>query len=352
MGGFKIKKNFGEGLLVATLVIGITILHYRINHLEISNHIIFRELYFLPIILAGFRGGMVGGLATSFSITILYLPYILSQPEGLSGHNFGNVLQVVLFNIIGMVVGWLRDREQEQQKKRMESENLAAMGQAVSCIAHDMKTPLMAIGGFVRQVRRKITDERLAEKLDIAFAQVRRLEIMVGDMLAFARPLTLQYQQGPILPLLDEIITITEEKAGQRGVMIKAELAENLPTLAFDSHRLHQALLNLVNNAVEAGPVGSAVLIHGRRQNSRLVLEITDAGEGIPVERHGEVFKPFVTSKKDGTGLGLPITKKIIEAHGGTILILANRASGTTFRITLPLAGEGRGETAQYEETL
>jgi two-component system sensor histidine kinase HydH len=248
------KQNTARVLFLVLAVICITFLHYRTGHLRIASHILFRELYFLPIILAGFWFGMKGAMAVSFSISILYLPYILSLPEGISGHNLDNIMQVVIFNIIGLLVGWLRNREKKQQLQRLEAESLAAMGKAVSCIAHDMKTPLMAIGGLMRQVRRRTEEKGLADKLELASAQVRRLEALVGDMLAFARPLQLQYRQGAVTDLIRDVMLIVEEKALQQEVRIRTDLQQEIPLLDYDPDRLQQALLNLVNNALEASP--------------------------------------------------------------------------------------------------
>lgn len=332
------QKRILKISIISLLVICVTILHYRTDHLQISSHILFREFYFLPIILAGFWFGKAGALASSLSVTLLYLPYVLSQPEGISGHNFGNILQIILFNAFGVLIGWLRDREKIQQREMLETENLAAMGRAVSCIAHDMKTPLMAIGGFVRQVRRKVSDDSLAKKLDVAFEQVQRLEMLVSDMLAFAKPLNLQCQPGKINHLIEEAVMLAGVKASeQHSVAIVAELQEDMPDTLYDQHRLQQALLNLINNALEASPPGEKIIVRSQCDGSNIIIDVEDRGAGIPKERQREIFAPFMTTKKEGTGLGLPIVKKVIEAHAGSIKVLDNRERGVTFRITIPV---------------
>lgn len=332
------KQNIRRISVLALLIIGITILHYQTDLHKTYSHIFFRELYFLPIVLAAFWFGVYGGMGASLFVTILYLPFVFSLPEGITGHNFGDLLQIGLFNILGLIFGLLMDRQKRQQQRLLEAESLAAMGRAVSCIAHDMKTPLMAIGGFVRQVRRKVDDDNLARKLDVAFEQVRRLELLVGDMLAFAKPLNLHCQQGTINDLIEEAILVSGEKASQHGVTIVTELQKDMPVIEYDQHRLQQALLNLVNNALEASPNGSEVVIRSQYQDAtHISIEIADMGGGIPKERHGDIFTPFVTTKKEGTGLGLPIVKKVIEAHKGSINLTENKGKGVTFRITIPL---------------
>ena len=332
------RKKISKTALIVLLVICITVLHYRTDEMQLSSHILFREFYFLPIILAGFWFGMLGALGVSFSVSLLYLPYILSLPEGMTGHNLGNIAQVVLFNVIGLVVGWLRDREAREQRKSLEAENLAAMGRAVSSIAHDMKTPLMAIGGFVQQVRRKVEEKGMTKKLDLAAEQVRRLEVLVGDMLAFARPLRLQCSRGKVAELLEEIVVIAEEKAAGHGVSIRVDLEKDMPLIEYDPHRLQQAVLNLVNNAVEASPSGGEVTIRCGCGADQANIEIIDLGEGIPTDRLQEIFAPFVTTKREGTGLGLSIVKKVVEAHAGTIGVERQGGRETVFRISLPFS--------------
>lgn len=329
-------KKILKILLISFLVIGITVLHYRTDYLQTSSHIFFRELYFPPIILAGFWFGMKGALASSLSVTLLYLPYVLSHPDGIAGHNFGNIMQVILFNVIGLLIGWLRDRERRQQRKVLETENLAAMGRAVSCIAHDMKTPLMAIGGFVQQVRHKVSEDSLAKKLDVAFEQVQRLEVLVSDMLAFAKPLNLHCQPGKINQFIEEVVMLAGEKAARHSVTIVTELQEDMPGTPYDQQLLQQALLNLINNALEASPPGERIVVRSQCDESNIIIEVIDRGEGIPKERQPDIFTPFVTTKKEGTGLGLSIVKKVVEAHAGSIEINTGE-KGVTSRITIPV---------------
>lgn len=341
------SRRWAKVALIGFLIVFITVLHYVTDHLHLAVHIIFRELYFLPIILGGFWFGTAGGAAAAVLVTILYLPFVLALPEALSGHNFGNLVQILLFNIFGILIGVLSDRQKRQQQLLLESESLAAMGRAVSCIAHDMKTPLATIGGMVRQVRRKESDGGLAEKLDFAYAQVRRLEVLVGDMLAFARPLSLQCEQGLVNTLVEEVVRVAGEKAGQRNVVLQTELRQDLPHAEYDPHRLQQALLNLVNNALESSPPGSRVLISTGCRNESVIIRIVDSGTGIPEEIRGDIFTPFRTTKKEGTGLGLPIVRKIVDAHRGTITFADNSDRGTTFTVSIPRRREKPGAAAR-----
>lgn len=329
-------KNRIRIFCIAGAISIITFFHYVTQQDDALLHVIFRELYFLPIIVAGFYYGLRGGLLASGFVTILYFPYIIYHLDGFSSHDLGNFLQIILFTSVGGLIGWLRDREKVLEENRRKLDSLAAMGKAVACIAHDMKTPLITAGGFVQQVRCKIVDVNLVHKLDYAFEQVRRLEILTGDMLAFAKPLELELKQGEISQLIEEVVMITSEKASQHTVTVTPILEGNIPIAKYDHHRLHQALVNLVNNAIEACPGGSEVTLRCRNQVDYITIEIADQGRGIPNDMCDDIFTPFVTTKKEGTGLGLPIVKKIIDAHGGSINIAENNENGVIFRITIP----------------
>jgi signal transduction histidine kinase len=210
------------------------------------------------------------------------------------------------------------------------------MGRAVSSIAHDIKSPLVAIGGLTSQVLRKLAaDDPARPKLDIVVQQTARLDSLVKDMLAFARPLNLEKKLEDINKLVNETLTVAYESARQRNIYIKERLAADLPDIAIDRHRLQQALLNLVVNAVEASPEGENVVILTRLQNNSVVIEVRDNGPGIPAELIEGIYNPFVSTKKEGTGLGLCIVKKVVEAHDG-VLSFHNKQQGMTFKISLP----------------
>ncbi|MBA3003450.1 MAG: HAMP domain-containing histidine kinase [Desulfurivibrio sp.] len=323
-------------LVISSLVVLISLLHYFTQQTETFHHIVFREVYFLPVILAGFWYGLRGGLIVSLLITAFYGPFILLSSGRAAYLLFGNVMELLLLNIVGVLVGWLRDRETKSQAALRNAESLAAMGTAVSAIAHDMKTPLVAIGGFAGQLRKKINDETLLKKVDAIISQSARLETMVRDMLAFSRPLTLKKDKGNLKSLAEETIETAAEIARKRGVQFVFEAKDDLSEVVFDAHRLQQAILNLVVNAVEASPNGETVAVIIRKHGDMVEIDVADRGEGIREDQRDEIFKPFVSSKKTGTGLGLAIVKKIAEAHGGGIAVLTNQKQGTIFRFSLP----------------
>lgn len=334
---YKKEWNRWRVFLISVLIALISILHYATPHARGIEHLIYRELYLVPLVLAAFWFGMKGGLVFSLVAAGFYLPLALRSSDQVTAYYVSNFTQVTIFIAFSLMVGWLRDRDLKLRAEQALNARMVAMGQAVASIAHDLKSPLMAVGGFVTQVRRTLGDQDpSARKLDIVIAQAARMETMVKDMLAFTRPLELNRQEVDLNHLIKEVVAVSEA-AGDQPRYICTCLDSQLPTISLDNDRMQQAILNLVNNALEASPKNESPEVVSSLRNGKLRIEISDKGPGIPQEKQSQLFTPFVTTKKGGTGLGLPIAKKIIEAHGGILSLGETSTKGTTFIIDLPL---------------
>ncbi len=222
-------------------------------------------------------------------------------------------------------------------KMLRESEAMAGVGRALSSVAHDMKTPLVAIGGFANLVRSHMPkDNPDWEKMGIIMKETRRLERMVGNMLDFSKPLDLQKTPEDIYGIMLDTLEIARPIAEKREIELLIEFDGPTEPVLMDGARVKQAILNLVTNAIEATPNGRPVRLESRKKGRSLIVEVKDCGCGIPAEQRKDIFAPFFTTKKEGTGLGLPIVKKIAEAHQGRVEILDNPEGGVTFRLVLP----------------
>jgi len=200
-----------------------------------------------------------------------------------------------------------------------------------------MKAPLMAIGGFANQVSRKLRQEDPnRKKLEIVVQETARLESMVKQMLDFGRPLEIQPTEISLNELVMKTVKVAEPVARKSGVELKTDLEPSLPLLLLDGPRIEQVILNLVTNAVQASPAGEHVLVRTHLESDEVLLEVADRGCGIMEEHRDNVFHPFFSTKKAGTGLGLGIVKKIVEAHGGDVSFQSNPEKGVTFSVRLP----------------
>jgi len=325
--------------LIVILVVGISLLHYYfIDQARYYFHAFYGEVYFLPIVLAGFWFGLRGGLLASVGITACYSPFVYLHWQGFSPDDFDRLLSMVLYNSLATVIGILKDREILAHERVLKEERLVAMGKSLATVAHDIKTPLVVIGGFARQLHKKFkTYDPDRKKADIIIRETDRLEKMIHTMLDFSRPLALQLSTGSLNETVKNSLVIVAEMAQKKGVIIESLLSPDIPVISFDAMRIEQMIVNIALNAVQASPEGEKVIIRTFVEGQNIVIDVGDSGCGISLDHRLQVFVPFFTTKKEGTGLGLAIVKKIAEAHKGSLEILNNSPRGTIFRTRLPM---------------
>jgi len=321
-------------VLIALIIGGIVYLHFfTIPELR-HHHAVYRMLFYLPLILGSFWFGLKGAISVSAIVFILFLPYVVKHWQGWSFEDFDRLLEMTLYIVIAFILGFLSEKERRGHKALRQSESLAAVGYAVSEVAHDMKTPLMAIGGFTRQVARTLDqDGPNRKKLGVVIQETGRLESMVKEMLDFGKPLEIRPLKTDLNELMLDAVKVAQPLAKKAGVALKIDLTSPSPPLLLDGPKIRQVLINLLTNAVQASPAGEQIWVRTFRTNSRANVEVADCGCGIKKEDQERVFKPFFSSKRGGTGLGLAITKKIVEAHGGEVSFSPNPEKGVTFTL-------------------
>lgn len=331
----KIKARMA---LIGFMVLGISFLHYDTGISRHHYHIFYRELYFVPVVLAGSWFGLRGALLISLSVTTFFLPYTLMTWEAFSTDDFTKVIVLLLYNTVGVILGVLKDRERAGHRRLLEAEGLASMGQALAAVAHDLKTPLIAIGGYTRLVQKKLgRDDSSYEKLGVVINETARLEAMVKDMLDFSRPLRIERSKVDLNEIVKESIAIVEETTKIKDVKVETRLSNGLPAVSIDAPRMKQVFLNLLLNAIEASPEREIVTVKTCLEDSHIRIDVADNGCGIPPAETDKIFTPFFTMKKGGTGLGLPIAKKIVHAHKGSLEVFDGARKGTTFEVSIPI---------------
>ncbi|MHB8846444.1 MAG: GAF domain-containing protein [Nitrospirota bacterium] len=219
-----------------------------------------------------------------------------------------------------------------------QSEKMAALGSMMAEITHEIRNPLVSIGGFTRRLARKVTDPDAKKYIDIILGEVGRLEGIIHDNLAYIKNATPQLSRAGLNAVLDEVLKVYEDELRQRGIRIERDLAGDLPEQDMDPQQIKQAIVNLVTTAMEAMEQGGVLTVRtfaptGRRET---VLEIGDTGPGVSPEAMQNLFNPYYTTKVRGTGLGLPITHRIIATHKGSIVFRNKESSGALFTIRLP----------------
>ena len=231
------------------------------------------------------------------------------------------------------VVGHFRDL---RERKRMEAEilsneRLSALGRTAAHISHEIKNPLMLIGGFARQVLKEFPGdpEKNKEKLQIIVDEVQRLEGFLEEVGGYAKISEPQKKLGDLNALLQETCDRLKPSLREQGIILRLEMAENLPQVWFDPVHLRQVILNIAKNGIEAMPAGGTLAIASGREAARVFFQISDTGEGIPPDVMEKIFQPFFSTKSKGSGLGLAISQKIMEAHQGKIIIESESHRGT-----------------------
>lgn len=324
-------------LLILGLLVIISLMHYITDPHELGYHAVHRRLYYLPLVLASFWFGIKGAAAVSLSAIIFYSPYAIYHWQG-TFHDFDVLIEGGLYVFIALTLGYLSERQKKEHLARIEAERLAAIGNVVSEIAHDMKSPLMAIGGFANQVSRNLPgDSASNKKLQVITEEAGRLEKMVKEMLDFGKSLELEYSRVNLNGLAEEILEVSKPIAEKESVSLKTNLDDSLPDLNLDESKMRQVLTNLIVNAIQASAPGEEVSVKTSHSKFEEFIEITDCGCGISEEDRDKVFQPFFSTKKEGTGLGLANVKRIVEAHGGRISFFSVKDKGTTFVVALPI---------------
>ena len=217
------EKTFKISLVIG-VILGISLLHYLTQRQERYYHLFYRELYFLPLILAGIWFGLRGAILSSLFISLFYLPMVFNEWNGFSINDFDRILEIILLILLPLF--WtFSDREKKVLKNLQEAETLAALGGAVAGIVHDMKIPLVAIGGYARSLKRKLKEEDPNhEKLDIIVKETNRLEDLTKDILAYAGPVSLNRSLQDLNNLVRDCRPMTGELAEQRKVKIETRL--------------------------------------------------------------------------------------------------------------------------------
>ncbi len=326
------------------MVGGISLATYVFHYSQVYYEYLLQALYFVPLIFSAFWFGLRGAVGTTALIFVLYSPFVLIHWRKFAPDELESLLEVVIYTFFAGVLGWLRDRDLAQQQRLRSAERLAATGKALSSLAHDMKTPLVAIGGFARLVLKKLPDEHPdRERLAIVIKETKRLEHMVSDMLDFSVDLRIEPASEEICCLVRESLLVVEEMASEKRIRLETRIEASLPPVTCDGMRIKQMLINLLTNAIDSSPEETSVTVNVHQNKSGLVVDVIDCGPGIPDGQRHQVFEPFFTTKAHGTGLGLQIVKKIVDAHQGKVEILDNPDRGLTFRVVLPAVSAQHG---------
>ncbi len=266
----------------------------------------------------------------------------------------------------GRMEAWTESLEQEvakktdalrkSQDKLVQAEKLAALGRMTADVAHEIRNPLTAIGGFARRLQKGATGEKEKERAAIIVSEVGRLEKILREVLTFSRNARFHLEKHQAGEFLQEAVTLHEPACSEQSVSVEVALEKDLPPVLMDKDQVRQAFNNLITNALDSMPRGGTLKLAAGTEELNDVryvyLRVSDSGLGIDEDKLKLIFEPFFSTKEvgHGTGLGLSITRKIIEEHGGFVRAESVRGEGSIFSLYFPQPGEKRpGEANCWE---
>ncbi len=339
-------------------IMGTTLAHYFIPSNMILWHNIFQRLYYIPIIFAAISFGWLGGFLAAFFTAICYIPHIIMAWREFPGYVFNQYAEIVVFFLVGLITGFLADRERKQKNELEKtatqlskvygelqesfehlkrSDRLAAIGHLSAGLAHEIRNPLASIEGAAAILEQgKVNEEQRMEFFSIIKKECQRLNRLLGNLLDFARPRLPKSEKLNVGRLIDSVIALTSHTATKNKIAIHKKFPAEGISWDCDSEQLKQVILNLVLNAIQAMPDGGEIILEAKPRGKNLSIQVVDQGCGIKAEDMDRVFDPFFTTKETGTGLGLAVAFQIVNQWGGTLTPTKNRDRGMTFSIILP----------------
>ncbi|HAY81310.1 MAG TPA: two-component sensor histidine kinase [Planctomycetaceae bacterium] len=243
-------------------------------------------------------------------------------------------------------------RAREAEGESRHNQRLAELGAMTSGLAHEIKNPLSTVGLNAQLLQEdlahlKIDEEerdRLVRRIETLHREVDRLRGILTDFLEFAGRIKLDVHPQDVRGIVEDLGDFYHPQCDQAGVVMRLDIQDEPAIADVDEGMLKQSLLNLMLNAVQAmrsteGGGSDELILRVSSEEDRVLIQVVDTGPGIPEDMQQEIFHPYVSGRKGGTGLGLPTARRIVEEHGGRIVVDSEAGKGTAFTIQLPAAG-------------
>jgi len=231
-------------------------------------------------------------------------------------------------------------------KKEAKLDRLTLIGEMAAKVAHEIRNPISSINLNLELLEDELEGFKGRVQTDEAEELVRSIREMldglsrfVQDYLQFARLPSMEFKPHDINFILENLLSFLSTEIRDRKVELITDFDENIPLLMLDEDQLNRALMNVLKNSIEAMPDGGRLIVSTRLKGDAAVINISDSGTGIERREWDKIFLPFYSTKKNGTGLGLPLAEQIIREHGGSISLTSIVGKGTTFTISLPVSG-------------
>jgi signal transduction histidine kinase len=261
-------------------------------------------------------------------------------------------LSISFFLILGIsaiTLIWVNQNRHLKKIKEMEArvqlaERLSSLGHLAAGVAHEIRNPLNAMGMGLQRLKKEFLPQEESKKeeylsfTDVVLKEIRRVNDIIEQFLTLSRPFHLNLNNGSLEDLLNHLVTLFQEEATSQKITLQMENDPKLPSIKMDREKLTQAFINIMKNGMQAMEKGGTLRIETRSLKGHAEVVFSDSGSGIPEDQMEKVFNYYYTTKEKGVGLGLPISHRIIEAHGGELKIESRVGIGTKVTVILPVS--------------
>ncbi len=357
-------------LALLAVVVGIGLLHFFTPAHLLFYHNTYRRLSYFPIVMGGLWFGVRGGLTLALLSSLAFIPHVLLFMG--KGHQaiLGELMEILLYVAAGVLVGAIagkqtRLKEQyrelseklqrsyrrlheeteqliEAEKQLAAAQKFSALGQMAASLAHEIKNPLSSIKGTTEI----LLDDYPAghpkrEFVDILVKETTRLNSTVEEVLRYSRQKQESQEVSPelLLGVMQHVVSLVEQQRREKGLEIHLPYDSSASDFVVDGHKISQVFLNLMLNAIDASPAGGTIRVSAMVDDDGCTFAVCDQGEGVDDADKEKIFEPFFSGKKEGTGLGLLISGKIVASYGGTISVTDLESGGACFSVFLPANG-------------
>lgn len=356
------RKVLFFSLLV--VVIGIGLLHFFTPGHLLFYHNTYRRLSYFPIVLGGIWFGVRGGLTMAVLSSIFFIPHLLLyMGKGLESY-LSEMTEILLYLAAGLVTGVISGRQTRlREKYRQLSEKLqksyarlheeteqlievetqlaaaqrmSALGKLSASMAHEIKNPLSSIRGTAEILLDEFpADHPKREFADILLKETGRLTDTVEEILRFSRTRANESRlaREPLSAVISHVTSLLDRRLRDKGIRLRLPAEADVPV---EGGKISQVFMNLMLNAIDAVPEGGEIAVRMNRSDRELFFSVCDNGPGVAEEDRERIFAPFYTNKEEGTGLGLLISRKIVESCGGTLAVRDRQGGGACFEVRLP----------------
>ena len=354
--GSEPPRSLRHHAIVGSMLAALSVLHFASDVHAMAVHDLLFKATFVPLILAGLWFRPRVALTWSVLTSAVYLWHVFGDLAH-HGHDTLWVGDIALYNVVTAVTAVLSRRRAEafDQARRdaakleenarsllraettlRRGERLRAIGELAAGMAHEIRNPLGGIRGAAEVLRRgDATPEVTTEFWGLLDTEVTRLDDVVANFLRFARPPKPALSVVSVRDTTAAVLLLLSPEAKFRRITLRNDVGSDFVVKA-DESLLRQVLLNLALNSVQAQPHGGLVRVEAQRDDGEVTVSVSDSGAGVPEQLRESLFDAYVTSRAEGTGLGLAVAARLVSTMGGTLVLADTGEQGSTFRFTLP----------------